>query len=47
MNNAGISNLCMFEEATEITNFTPVMVKKESLASHFVNAHILFQSTVL
>ncbi|ONK77830.1 uncharacterized protein A4U43_C02F11170 [Asparagus officinalis] len=25
VNNAGIANLCMFEEATEITNFNPVM----------------------
>lgn len=27
VNNAGISNLCMFEEAEDVTKFTPVMVK--------------------
>ncbi|RWR87013.1 11-beta-hydroxysteroid dehydrogenase 1B-like protein [Cinnamomum micranthum f. kanehirae] len=46
VNNAGMASVCMFEEATDITKFTPVMASKAALISFYETLRIEFGSDV-
>ncbi|KAI3671446.1 hypothetical protein L1987_87184 [Smallanthus sonchifolius] len=46
VNNAGISQVCMLEEADEITNLRPVMASKAALAQFYETMRVEFGSDV-